>query len=487
MNRERRRFWLWTSAALVAGLLLRLWFVFHMSLIDGDTLIYGGIAKNWLLHGVYGFNTGDTPDSIDPTLIRLPGYPIFLAACFRLFGMEHYRAVMFMQVAADLATCWLVSALAGRLFGRRAALVVLWLAVLCPFTASYVAVPLTETLVLTSIALSFYGFARWQEADLGFNRWLWVVAAAVASSILLRPEQGLLAAAILPAMLRSSITTSEPRTRPVRSVLPIATAALCIVLPLVPWTLRNWNTFHVFQPLVPKYATDPGEVSPTGFGRWYRTWGIEFVSTEDIYWNYDGNRMEFDTLPPRAYDDGSQSSSDSNDLRHRTSQLFDDYNVTTVVTQDIDDRFATLADERIHAHPVLYYIVLPIARLLDMTLRPRTETMPVALDWWRGSKHPAQTAFGVAYAALNLAYIAAGLAGFYLWKRRAWLTASPASPSQRAFRTLAVAMAASLILRSTLLLTLDNSEPRYTLEFFPVLLVWAGALFAAPADPSVRG
>jgi len=48
-------------------------------------------------------------------------------------------------------------------------------------------------------------------------------------------------------------------------------------------------------------------------------------------------------------------------------------------------------------------------------------------------------------------------------------------------------MAASLILRSTLLLTLDNSEPRYTLEFFPVLLVWAGALFAAPADPSVRG
>jgi len=152
MDREKRTFWLWVSTALIAGLLLRLWFVVHLPLIDGDSLIYGGIAKNWLQHGVYGFNSGNSPGSIDPTLIRLPGYPIFLAACFRLFGMEHYRAVMVVQVGADLVTCWLVSALAGRLFGRRAALVVLWLAALCPFTASYVAAPLTETLVLATIA-----------------------------------------------------------------------------------------------------------------------------------------------------------------------------------------------------------------------------------------------------------------------------------------------------------------------------------------------
>jgi hypothetical protein len=45
-------------------------------------------------------------------------------------------------------------------------------------------------------------------------------------------------------------------------------------------------------------------------------------------------------------------------------------------------------------------------------------------------------------------------------------------------------MAASLILRTALLLTIDNSEPRYTLEFFPVLFVWAGALFATPQQPA---
>jgi hypothetical protein len=489
MNKERRRFWLWASAALVAGLCLRLWFVIHMSVIDGDSFIYGGIAKNWLQRGIYGFNPGGTPDSIDPTLIRLPGYPLFLAVCFRLFGMEHYRAVLNVQVLVDLATCWLASTLAGRLFGCRAALIVLWFAALCPFTASYVAAPLTETLVLNSIALSFFGFARWQEAGLGYNRWLWVVSAAVGWSILLRPEQGLLAAAILPAMLWRSLATRESQSRSLRLALPAVAAALCILLPLVPWTIRNWNTFHVFEPLVPKYATDPGEVQPIGFGRWYRTWAIEFSSTEEVYWNYDGDHLDFADLPPLAFDVASQSDSSSNsqDLRERTAALLDDYDTTNVATQVIDDRFAALAVERVHAHPILYYFGLPVARLLDMTLRPRTEMLPIPLEWWRWSEHPAKTAFAAAYAGLNLAYIALGLGGFFLWKRRAWLTLNPSGSHHRMFRELAFAMAAALILRSLLLLTLDNSEPRYTLEFFPVLIVWAGALFAAPLDPPSVG
>jgi hypothetical protein len=34
-----------------------------------------------------------------------------------------------------------------------------------------------------------------------------------------------------------------------------------------------------------------------------------------------------------------------------------------------------------------------------------------------------------------------------------------------------------VVLRCLLLLTLDNSEPRYTLEFFPLLIVWGSFLF----------
>ena len=61
MNRKRGRFWIWAGAALLAGLLFRLWFVHHMALVIGDSLMYGDIAKNLLQHGVYGFSQGSTP------------------------------------------------------------------------------------------------------------------------------------------------------------------------------------------------------------------------------------------------------------------------------------------------------------------------------------------------------------------------------------------------------------------------------------------
>ena len=39
-------------------------------------------------------------------------------------------------------------------------------------------------------------------------------------------------------------------------------ALVCLLLALAPfaiWTARNQRVFHVFQPLAPRYATDPGE------------------------------------------------------------------------------------------------------------------------------------------------------------------------------------------------------------------------------------
>jgi len=474
MNRERSGEWLWPGAALAAGLLLRLWFIRHLPTVEGDSLIYGAIAKNWLQHGVYGFGHVDVSPGVTavrPTLIRLPGYPLFLAACFRVFGMENYRAVMYVQAAADLLTCWLASALAGRIFGRRAGLIVLWLAALCPFAANYVAAPLTETLVLTTITLAFYGFARWQDEGMGYGRWLWVVAGALGYSILLRPDQGLLAAAIVPAMVWRAFGTRGGKMGALRSVSPVLAMAVCAVLPLAPWTLRNWRTFHVVQSLAPRYANDPGEAPPRGFAHWYRTWAIDFASTDEVYWNYDGYPIHLGDLPARAFDAGSPEA--DAEMRARTAALLDDYNAVTTGTPEIDARFGVLAAERVRAHPLLCYVGLPAARTVDMMLRPRVEMMNVPDEWWDGTVPRAKRTFAAAYAGLNLAYLGVAVAGFVAWRRRGWVSANGGR-----FGTLAFAMAASVLLRTALLLTLDNSEPRYTLEFFPVTFVFAGALFA---------
>jgi len=218
---------IWAVAALVAGAALRWWFITHAARIAGDSLLYGDLAGNLLQHGVYGFTTASGIPR--PTLIRVPGYPLFLAACFAVFGVGQYPAAMYLQLVADLATCGLVSALAGRLFGRRGAMAALWLAALCPFTANYVAAPLTETLSLFCIAVVFYGMLRWQSSGAGFNRWLWAITAGLGYAVLLRPEQGLLAAAVVPAMLWMG-WRGDGR----RGVAAVLVASICVVLPLAP-------------------------------------------------------------------------------------------------------------------------------------------------------------------------------------------------------------------------------------------------------------
>ncbi|RZU43011.1 dolichyl-phosphate-mannose-protein mannosyltransferase [Edaphobacter modestus] len=447
------QFWL----ALALGLALRLVFVLHAPRIAGDTLIYGDIAKNWMQYHVYGF--AESAAGPIPTLIRLPGYPLFLALCFRIFGDDQYTAVMLVQCLIDLGTCVLMADLARCVFGQRAALVVLWLGALCPFTANYVASPLTETLSLACIAVAFYGLERWRLQRTGWNRWLWMIAAALAYAVLLRPEQGLLAVAIVPAMVWIAVR----REGGFHGTAPVATLALCVVLPLVPWTARNWRTFHVFQPLVPRDATDPGELVPRGFNRWYRTWAIDFASTEDVYWNWNTALIDINDIPTRAFD--------TEDQYNRVAALLNEHNETFNATAKLDSAFGVLAKERIADDPIRYYVALPVARLLNMVLRPRTEMMEIALEWWKWSRHPAKTAFSSAYALLNLAYFALGGTGLWRWRHRQW----------DGYAVLGWSTVAFLLLRCALLLTLDNSEPRYTLEFFPLLTLWAGALFFCPS------
>lgn len=456
MNEWRGRYgWV---AALIAGLILRLWFVHSHPYFSGDALMYGELAHNMLAHHVFGFTAGD----LRPTLIRLPGYPLFLAACFALFGDASYHAVVAVQIAVDLAGCILLGILAERLLTKRAGLAAVWLAALCPFTANYSVVVLTETLTIFCVIASFFSFERW---DAGWRHgrrgalWATALGCALSLAVLLRPDQGLLAAATVPVMLWQSLRSRSAKH--VRDRLaPAAVASLCVLLPLMLWTARNWHTFHVFQPLAPRYANDPDEDVPYGFQRWYRTWAIDFQSTFNIYWKYNDEVMNVRDLPSRAFDTIQQ--------RAQTQALFQEYNQTTSSTPSLDHAFAKLAAQRIAAHPLRYYVDLPVARELDMWCRPRTELMALPIDWWNLRAHPAASVLSIAYALLNAAYLGCALLGLFRWRRHSW----------NGRGAVAAAMLSFVALRCLLLLTLDNSEPRYTLECFPIVILLASFCFA---------
>jgi 4-amino-4-deoxy-L-arabinose transferase-like glycosyltransferase len=444
---------LFTLVVLAAGAALRLWFIHAHPMVQGDSLLYGDIAANWLSHGVYGHSVGHASGltTVEPTLVRLPGYPAFLALCFALFGTANYRAVVYIQAIIDLGTCLLIAELARKISGPRAARFALLLGALCPFTANYVAFPLTETLSIFCVALGFLALAELLERP----RPLWTVLLIFSWSYaaLLRPDGALLAVVLWTALL-----VNGRNQWGLRKTLRVAVmTGLLSLLPFVSWTMRNWRTFHVFQPLAPRYATDPGEFASPGFVRWVRSFTADFTSTSEIYWNGNSDRIDSANLPARAIDNGGQG--------EETQKLLQDYNATTTLTRALDDRFAQLAQERIRAHPVRYYLTLPLLRLADMWLRPRVETINSHLRWWQYSQHPAETWVAIVFGLLNLAYLLAALLPTLRWPR------------------MAGAMLAFILLRSLLLATLEAPESRYTLECFPLLIVLAAGYLCTVVVP----
>src|SRR2546429_6054561 len=111
-----------------------------------DGRVYAQFARNLLEQHVY---THETEAPYDPSLIRLPGYPLFLASIYSVFGHTNNGAVRIVQALIDTATCGLIALLAfywqpDQKKKRASALAALALAALCPFTTIYAATILTE-------------------------------------------------------------------------------------------------------------------------------------------------------------------------------------------------------------------------------------------------------------------------------------------------------------------------------------------------------
>ena len=447
--------------ALAAGLLLRLWFLWHPMPLDDDTDVYAELAKNLFHHGIYG---DETDGVIVPTLIRLPGYSLFLGVIFAIFGAGNFTAVLAAQIGIDLVGCWLIASFVREHVSERAGTIAMFLAALCPFTAAYSTIALTECLSVFAVSLALWSTGRVLRAQAAGRRdrgAMVCASVAMALAVLLRPDGALVGVAVTLA-----IVWYAWRQRSL--VAGIKTALLCsvlTVLSLAPWAVRNWRTFHVIQPLAPRRVNDPGEYVTYGFYRWMSTWAVDLVSTENVFWKVGTDTIDINDLPSRAFDSAEQ--------RAQTAKVLAEYNALKnyVMTPEIDAKFAALAQERVRAHPILCLVWVPALRVADMLLRPRSETLGLDADWWRFDRHHVESIEGVGLGLLNLALVVAALWGV-VRGRVPW-----------------VAMAVVyVLLRCALLSTMENSEPRYTLEAMPLVIAaaacglgGAGSRRAAPA------
>jgi hypothetical protein len=476
------------GVALVAGLCLRLFFVLRFPANSGDTVLYEQMASNWLLHHVYAMDVGG---QITPVDLRMPGYPIFLAIVYAITGRTGDSAhlpLMIVQVFVDLASCVLIAGLAAILSlmvseqapARRVFVAGIWLAALCPFTANYTAVTLTEVFAIffTVAALIpvclMIGRTRnngwlfikreWWRA----NNYRYLAATAallVGLCTLFRPESPLLLIAAWIVLAVVLFRQHEAK----RWIQTVVGMGLLCAIPLVPWTVRNAVTLHEFQPLAPKYSNLPGELIPYGFMGWEKTWLYRFRDVYLAAWKLDDEAIRVEELPSYAFD--------TNEEKDRVAAILEPYNNDLTLTADEDAAFAQLARERTARHPLRTYVWLPLARAAVMWFTPRIELIPVSgtvfplVQSWQDDK--VDQGVTVGFFLLNIAYVAMAIAGaIQLWRRSA------------AVRPALTMMILFVVLRTAFLTTIETPEPRYVLVCFPIVLALAAQLFWHPSKAS---
>ncbi len=297
-----------------------------------DGQVYAQIARNVLEQHVYSHAT-EPP--YDPSLIRLPGYPVFLAAVYSIFGHNNNTAVRIVQALIDTAACALISLIAffwepDEKLKRRTSITALVLAAVCPFTTIYVATILTETpTVFLAVAMCLTATLAFKATSRRSTLLLWGATGILGGvAVLFRPDSGLFAAAtgitlVVSRLLRSSEGKVKKRKQEIvyrlsRASYHGAMFSLAFCLALVPWTIRNHRVFHLFQPLAPAHAEMPGEFVPRGYLSWLRTWIDDGRYIGPVLWSLDESPIKLENMPARAFDSAEE--------KQRVAALVEKYN-----------------------------------------------------------------------------------------------------------------------------------------------------------------
>jgi len=481
-----------------------------------DGRVYAQIARNVLEHHVYSH---EEQAPFVPSLIRLPGYPLFLSAIYSIAGHTNNTAVRIVQAIIDTATCILVALVAFQWTAdekrkRISSLAAFTLAAFCPFTTIYVATILTEVPTsFLAVLLCLLATLAFKSSSRRRSLILWLLAGLTAGlAVFFRPDSGLFAAAtgltILLSTLNAARDTQKFFNRFSKSVLSAAVFSFAFCLVLVPWTIRNRRVFGVFQPLSPAHGEMPGEFVPRGYLMWLRTWLDDGRYIGPVLWRLDTSRIPIEAYPKRAFDSSAE--------RDRVAALMDKYNhpvdeedatatptpspspatpnqtkqsdeatdedeeeeepeedpsaddpSNVEMTPEIDAAFAQLARERIARAPFQYYVMLPLKRARSLWFDTHSQYYPFEgelfpLDYMDYSIH--QQYWLPLFAGLTWAYTLLGALG-------AWCLLRARSKEARLWLALAGLI---IFLRLGFFSTLENPEPRYVVEIFPFLAILGG-------------
>ncbi len=280
----------------------------------------------------------------------------------------------------------------------------------------------------------------------------------------------------------------------------------------------------------------PGEFVPNGYYAWVRSWLDDRKYIEPMLWSLDESEIDLDELPPGAFDSkeekarvqrlidryndpqdeevSDQSSQteapaviprptvtpttaetpnkanaasapqqtpspetdagdESDQADHQDSAKAETPapELPPEMTPALDAVFAEIARERNLRAPLRHYFWLPLKRARSLWFGPHADYFPFAgelfpLEDLDHATH--QQIWLPLFAALVWIYTLLGLAGgWVLWRSR--------DPAARRWLLLALLM---IFIRVAYFSTMENPEPRYTVEIFPFLAILGGIAIA---------
>lgn len=234
-------------ALALGGLLLRVIFVLLTQNIGGvaslDASTYHHIASN-LLAGA-----GFSEDGVNPSLFVAPLYPFLLAAVYTLVGV-HPLAVELLQCLFSTAAALVIWQLTRRYGGPVPALIALVLTLFMPELFVLTTYMYTETLFILLFALCVWLAVRALDRPTAGRLALAGLAGGLATL-----TRGV--TMLLPLLFFAALLLRQKGFAALRQALLYA---LFFALPILPWSLRNYQTFHAVVPV----AVGSGDVLWTG-------------------------------------------------------------------------------------------------------------------------------------------------------------------------------------------------------------------------------
>jgi 4-amino-4-deoxy-L-arabinose transferase-like glycosyltransferase len=169
-----------------------------------------------------------------PTAYRAPVYPLFLAAAMKVFGAHAFQAVRAIQLLMGFAVVYLCASIAERLFGKRAKIPALIIALFFPTLAMMTGDILTEATATLFSALCLYLLVVFLQRP----SWklLSALSFCVGIATLTRFNMALLGIVLLAAVLFQQ--SALPRWRAAALTVCLSAAVIS------PWIVRNYSAFH---------------------------------------------------------------------------------------------------------------------------------------------------------------------------------------------------------------------------------------------------